>query len=61
MLHGNVVDAVAANPAGPIAVLAAIALLVVIPRRASVDVPRWVLPAALVAIWVWELVRFHLI
>jgi hypothetical protein len=58
-MRGDIVDAVAANPAGPAAVMVALALLVVIPRRTSLDVPRWVLPAALAAMWVWEVVRLN--
>lgn len=59
-MHGDVVGAIAANPAGPLVVIAAVAL-VIIPRHHTLDVPRWVLPAALVLMWVWELARFNLI
>ncbi len=58
--HADVVGALSANPAGLLAVIAAIALLI-IPTKTSLDLPRWVLPAGLVFMWVWELVRFHLI
>ena len=48
--------ALAANPAGVLAVLVALVLLVVRPRR--LRVPSLALPAALVAMWVFELHRF---
>lgn len=60
-MHADVVGAVAANPAGPLAVVAAVLLVLVIPRRRSLDVPRWALPAALMLMWVWELARFNFI
>ncbi len=57
---GHLGAALAANPMGVIAVVVALAL-VVRPRIASVDLPRWVLPGALVSMWVWELFRFNVI
>jgi hypothetical protein len=53
-------SAVAANPAGVLVVLAAIALLVV-PRLRAVDVPRWLPHAALTLMWMWELFRFGIL
>ncbi len=57
-MRADVVGAFAANPAGPLLVIAA-ALLFIIPRRRTLDVPRWSLPAALMLMWVWELARFN--
>ena len=52
-------SALAANPAGILAVLVAVLLLVVRPRR--IAVPSVALPAALAAMWVFELFRFDLL
>lgn len=60
-MRGDFIGALGANPAGLIAVATAVALLVVIPRRKTLDVPRWLLPAALTAMWVWQVARFHLV
>ena len=57
---GHLATAFFANPAGLVAVAVAITLLVV-PRRKTADLPGWLLPAALVLMWVWELFRFHVI
>jgi len=57
---GDVVSALAANPAGLIAVVVAVALLAA-PRKTSVDLPRWLLPVSLAAMWVWQLFRFHVV
>jgi hypothetical protein len=57
---GHIATAFFANPAGLVAVVVALALLAV-PRRESVDLPRWVVPAALVFMWVWELFRFGIL
>src|SRR4051794_36179100 len=51
--------AFAANPAGIALVVLALALLVVRPRR--VEVPSFAVPAALAAMWVFELHRFGLV
>jgi hypothetical protein len=59
-MHLHPVEAIAANPAGVLAVLVAVALLALY-RRRTVDVPVWVLPVALVAMELWELVRFGII
>ncbi len=55
-VHLDPVAAVAANPAGVIAVVAVLALLVFRHRRTA-DVPGWTLPAALVLMELWQLVR----
>ncbi|HVA31010.1 MAG TPA: DUF2752 domain-containing protein [Gaiellaceae bacterium] len=55
-LRLHVHAALAANPAGAAAVLVALALLVVRPRR--LHVPFAVLPAALAAMWLFELHRY---
>jgi uncharacterized protein DUF2752 len=52
-------DALAANPAGVAAVVVAIALLVLRPRR--LRLPAVVVPAALAAMWVFELHRFGVV
>lgn len=51
--------AVAANPAGVAAVLVAVALLVLRPRRLSV--PSVMLPLVLGAMWLFELHRFAIL
>jgi hypothetical protein len=55
-VHLHVGDALAANPAGVALVLVAIALLVFRPRR--LPVPALAAPAALAAMWLFELHRF---
>lgn len=50
-------DALAANPAGVVAVVVAVVLLVAW-RVRTVALPVWLVPAALAAMWVFELVRF---
>ncbi|MDQ3662496.1 MAG: DUF2752 domain-containing protein [Actinomycetota bacterium] len=52
-------EAVAANPGGPAAVGAAVALLLT--RRTRIAVPAVTLPAALALLWVFELARFDLL
>ena len=54
---GDLRTAVAANPAGLVAVAVAIVLLLV-PRKQAVDLPRWALPGGLLLMWVWQLFRF---
>jgi hypothetical protein len=56
----DIVGAAAANPAGIAAVVAAIAVLV-FRRRRTVTLPAWLIPSALVLMWLFELQRFHLI
>ena len=60
VMHFDLLGAIGANPAGPLVVMAAL-LLVIIPGRHAVNVPRWSLPAALALMWLWELARFHFI
>ncbi len=55
--HFHIGAAMAANPAGLVAVVMAVGLLVA-RRRRAVDVPAWLLPAGLVVMWLWELARF---
>lgn len=55
----DVHDAVAANPAGVVAIVAAILLLTLRPRRLAL--PATIVPVALAAMWVWQLVRFSII
>jgi hypothetical protein len=52
----DLADAFAASPAGIAAVL--VALLLLAARPARVAVPSFVLPAALAAMWVFQLHRF---
>jgi Protein of unknown function (DUF2752) len=58
--HGHIVAALQANPAGPFAVLAALALLV---RRPAgpLRLPSAVLVMLLLGVWIFELHRFSLI
>ena len=55
-VHLHPLAAVAANPAGILAVAGAVALLV-FRRRQQVTVPAWAGPALLVVMWASELVR----
>src|SRR4051794_5495423 len=55
--HLHVGASVAANPAGPVAIAVAFAVLVFRHRR-TVTLPAWVMPAALALMWVFELHRF---
>jgi hypothetical protein len=57
---GHIGAAVAANPAGLAAITVAV-LLLAVPRVRSVDLPRWAVPGCLLAMWVWELLRFRII
>ena len=59
-VHLDPIAALAANPAGVLAVLVAVGLLV-FRRRRHVRVPAWVAPAALVLMELWQLVRFDLL
>ena len=59
-VHLDLVSAVAANPAGVLALLVAIGLLVFGGRR-QVSVPLWTAPVALVAMELWQLARFGLL
>jgi len=52
--------ALLANPAGVVAVVVALGLLVARHRRTA-DVPGWVLPVALVVMEIWQLVRFDVL
>lgn len=52
-------DALAANPAGIVAVCVAVILLVLRPRRLLL--PWAAVPLALAAMWAWELHRFDIL
>ena len=57
--HGHLGDALAANPAGILAVLAALVLLVAPPRALRAPVAPVVV--ALLGMWVFEVLRFGVI
>ena len=57
---GRFGDAIAATPFGLVAVLIAV-VLVARPRLQAVQVPRWAIPTALAAMWIWQLFRFNVI
>lgn len=59
-VHLDVAGAVAANPAGVLAVIVAVSLLVA-HRRRVVTVPVWAAPVALILMELWELARFGLL
>jgi uncharacterized protein DUF2752 len=59
-LHGHPLAAIGANPAGPLLVLGAIALLVRRPTNA-LRLPLAAVAAVLAALWLYELYRFALI
>jgi Protein of unknown function (DUF2752) len=59
-VHGQVLSALRANPAGPFAVLAALALLVRRPT-APFRIPTVAVVALLLGLWIFELHRFSLI
>jgi hypothetical protein len=56
-VHLDPLQALAANPAGILAVLVAVALLL-FRRRRHVTLPVWVLPVALGLMEIWQLARF---
>jgi hypothetical protein len=60
VVHGHPVAALGANPAGPLAVLAAVLLLVRPPAR-PFAVPLAAVVAFLAALWAFELHRFSFI
>jgi hypothetical protein len=59
-MHLHPLQAVAANPAGVLAVVVAVVLLVARNRRTA-QVPVWALPVALLLMELWELARFGLL
>jgi hypothetical protein len=59
-VHGRFGTAVLANPAGPLAMLVAVALLVRRPRG-SIRVPTVAVLGTVLALWLFELHRFSLI
>ena len=52
-------DAWTANPAGVLAVVVAVTLIVLRPR--SVRLPNLLIPAALAAMWIFQLFRFSIL
>jgi len=58
-VHGNVADAIAANPAGLALVLAAVTLIVFRPARLLL--PALAAPLVLAAMWLFELHRFSIL
>jgi uncharacterized protein DUF2752 len=58
-VHGNMGEALAANPAGLVLVLAALAVLLVRPSRLLL--PAVAAPAILAALWLFELHRFSIL
>jgi hypothetical protein len=59
-VHGHLLEALRGNPAGPLAVLAALALLVRRPARV-LRVPTIAVAGLLLGLWIFELHRFSLI
>jgi Protein of unknown function (DUF2752) len=59
-VHGHLIAALQANPAGPLAVLAAVLLLVRRPSRA-IRIPTLAVAGLLLGLWIFELHRFSLI
>lgn len=59
-VHLDLVAAVAANPAGVVAVVVAIGLLLFRSRR-QLTVPVWSPPLMLVLMEIWQLARFHVL
>jgi hypothetical protein len=55
-LHFNLPEAFDANPGGIAAVVVAVALIVLRPAR--VNIPSTLIPAALAALWLFQLLRF---
>lgn len=53
-------EAAAATPAGIVAVVLAVVLLVAPPRRA-VSVPAWVVPMGLAVMWLYQLNRWSIV
>lgn len=58
-VHLRLVDALAANPAGIVAVV--VAILVLVRRPATVSVPPWLAGVGLVSSWLFQLHRFGLL
>ncbi len=55
-VHLHPLAALSANPAGFLAVVVAVGLLV-FRHRHRVSMPSWVVPAALPVLWVWQVVH----
>lgn len=59
-VHGHLLSALQANPAGPLAVLAAVALVVRRPAG-GIRIPTVAVVGLLLFLWIFELHRFSLI
>jgi hypothetical protein len=59
-VHLDPLQALAANPAGMVAVLVAVGLLL-FRRRRQVAVPVWALPVSLTMMEIWQLARFGVV
>jgi hypothetical protein len=59
-VHLDPGQALAASPAGVLAVLVAIALLL-FRRRRQVTMPAWLFPLGLALMWLWQLVRLGVV
>ena len=57
--RGRMGEALAANPAGLVAVVGALLVLVFRPQR--LRFPAWALAASIAAMWVFELIRFSVL
>ncbi len=55
-VHLDFLAGLAANPAGVLAVVVAVALLL-FRRHRQVSVPEWAVPFGLAALWIWQVVR----
>lgn len=55
-VHLDPLAALAANPAGVLAVLVALAL-VAFRRRRQVTMPVWAVPTGLLLLWIWQVAR----
>jgi len=53
-VHGDLVASLRYNPAGVIAVLVMVSLLLA-PRLRRITLPRWLVPAAGALLWAWNL------
>ena len=60
-VHGHLLAALRANPAGPFAVLAALALLVRRRPAGALRVPTIAVAGVVLGLWIFELHRFSLI
>ena len=59
-VHLRLGEALAVTPAGVVAVVLAVALLLA-RRRESVSVPSWLIPTTLALMWTYQLFRFSIL